>query len=52
MEAATSRQWVTVAATEIEDLQSTIRKQKGQLALALSVLLSLGFDLDLFLGLA
>ena len=48
--AAASRQWVTVAVAEIEQLQDTIRNQKGQLALALGVLMSLGFDLDDLLG--
>lgn len=36
----------------IEELQRTIREQKGQLALAFGVLVSLGFELDELVGAA
>lgn len=49
MEAAAA-EMVTVTAAEVAGWKDTIRQQKGQLALALGVLVSLGFDLDALLG--
>jgi hypothetical protein len=37
--------WTNVTEGYIEELYGTIEKQKGQLALALSILATLGFDI-------